>query len=307
MPLLGILIFERVYRRREVTLMINGKRIGVVVLNYNDADTTDILLRDISLYPLIDHIVIVDNWSTDHSFEYLKKWQSNRIDVLQTDKNGGYSYGNNVGAFFLIKKYNIDVLFIVNPDVIFTESFLQQIIDDMDSTSAKAASGYMVMPKHVPPIVINKKINTWKRETLECTIFLKKIFPYRVDSVTPHMGIQEVEWLPGSLFAIDAKVYTELGGLDDSVFLFFEEQILGRKFIDKGYKMILDTNISYYHNHSISINKSIKRLEQVKQLYRSKYYFYTNYERISLVQKLLMKLAIHYGIFSRRLIYKLIK
>ena len=99
MPLLGILIFERVYRRREVTLMINGKRIGVVVLNYNDADTTDILLRDISLYPLIDHIVIVDNWSTDHSFEYLKKWQSNRIDVLQTDKNGGYSYGNNVGAF----------------------------------------------------------------------------------------------------------------------------------------------------------------------------------------------------------------
>lgn len=287
--------------------MINGKRVGVVVLNYNDAETVDMLLKDISLYSIIDHIAVVDNRSTDDSFEYLKKWQGNRVDVLQTDKNGGYSYGNNVGAFFLIKQYNIEILFIANPDVAFKESFMKQIVEDMDSTSAKAASGYMVMPEHVPPAVVNRKLNTWKREALECTILLKKIFPYKANFVKPHSGIQVVEWLPGSLFAIDANVYAELGGLDDSVFLFYEEQILGRKFIDKGYKMIIDTDISYYHNHSVSINKSIKQLEQIKQLYKSKYYFYTHYEKLSLLQKWLMKMTIHYGIFSRRILYKLIK
>lgn len=287
--------------------MINGKSIGVVILNYNDAETTEILLKSISSYSLIDHIVVVDNLSTDYSFEHLKKWQDNRIDVLKSDKNGGYSYGNNIGAFFLVKNYNVDILFIVNPDVEFTESFCKKIIEDMERFSAKAASGYMVMPEHVPPIVINKKLNTWKRETLECTIFLKKIFPPQVDFVRPNTGIQEVEWLPGSFFAIDANVYMELDGLDDSVFLFYEEQILGKKFIDKGYKMIIDTDISYYHNHSVSINKSIKQLEQVKQLYKSKYYFYTHYEHISLLQRWLMRVAIQYGIFSRRWLYKLLR
>ena len=71
--------------------------------------------------------------------------------------------------------------------------------------------------------------------------------------------------------------------------------------------MIIDTDISYYHNHSVSINKSIKQLEQVKQLYKSKYYFYTHYEHISLLQRWLMRVAIQYGIFSRRWLYKLLR
>lgn len=53
-----------------------------------------------------------------------------------------------------------------------------------------------------------------------------------------------MEWIPGSLFAIDAKTYKELKGLDDKVFLFYEEQILGWKFIQVGYKMVIDTDIS---------------------------------------------------------------
>ena len=44
--------------------------------------------------------------------------------------------------------------------------------------------------------------------------------------------------------AIDAKTYKELKGLDDKVFLFYEEQILGWKFIQVGYKMVIDTDIS---------------------------------------------------------------
>ena len=90
-------------------------KIGFVILNYNDSDETLQLCNKIKNYSSIYKIVVVDNLSTDNSFEKLKKIEGNKIDVILSDKNGGYSYGNNYGAFYLIDKYKIDILFISNP------------------------------------------------------------------------------------------------------------------------------------------------------------------------------------------------
>ena len=82
--------------------------LGVVVLNYNDAETVEKNISKIRDYSVIDHIVIVDNSSTDNSYDRLKKLCSDRIDVVKTDRNGGYGYGNNFGIKYLIKNYNFD-------------------------------------------------------------------------------------------------------------------------------------------------------------------------------------------------------
>lgn len=278
--------------------MINGKKIGIVILNYNDSNTVKEYYGLIQNYHSLDHIMIVDNQSPDGSFNELRALAKGNVDVIQSDENKGYSYGNNFGAYHLINKYNVDVLFISNPDVEYPESLLQRIIDDMERYHAQAATGYMVQP-HPYEAKMNRKINSYWREVLECTFFLKRIFPFKGNYVCPGQGILEVEWLPGSFFAIDAEVYKELGGLDDRVFLYYEEQILGKKFLNHGYKMIVDTDVEYHHNLSVSINKSMKMVTQLKQLYKSKYYFYTQYEHIGIVKRLLMKVAIHYGILKQ--------
>lgn len=284
--------------------MIEEKMIGLIILNYKDAQTTIRLLRQIGGYVSIDHIVVVDNLSPDDSFEQLKKMANDKIDVIQSDRNGGYSYGNNFGAFFLMNKYHLDILFIANPDVEFTENFLIRIVHDMNQNLAQAASGYMKMPENAYPVVRNPRINTFWREVLDCTCILKHIFPFRGDVLRQGTGIQQVEWIPGSLFAIDSSVYKKIGGLDDNVFLFYEEQILGKIFLDHGYNMIIDTDITYFHNHSVSINKSIKRYDQVKQLFKSKYYFYTRYAHISFVKRLFLACLIVYGLIARKILYK---
>lgn len=111
-------------------------------------------------YSAIDHIVLVDNLSPDGSIENLQKAVNNKIDIIQSDRNGGYSYGNNYGAFYLIEKYNIDILFIANPNVEFSEDFLIRVVPDMDRYNAQAASGYMDMPKIASGVVRNPKINS---------------------------------------------------------------------------------------------------------------------------------------------------
>lgn len=67
----------------------------------------------------------------------------------------------------------------------------------------------------------------------------------------------------------------------------------------------IDTDISFLHNHSVSINKSMKRFSQARQMFISRYYYLTNYEKINVFQKFLLKLVIEYGIFARRILYKI--
>lgn len=224
------------------------------------------------------------------------------MDVIQSDKNGGYSYGNNYGAFYLIDKYMVDILVIVNPDVEFTEAFLIRVVQDMINWNAQAASGYMDMPAD-PSFVRNRKINSYWQELLLCTVLLKQFVHFHNDYVLPNHGINQVKWIPGSLFAIEAAAYKNIHGLDDRVFLYYEEQILGKKFLKLGYRMIIDTDISYLHNHSVSIDKSIKRYGKTAQLFKSRYYFYANYEQINFWQRVLMKAFICYGLAARKVLY----
>ena len=67
----------------------------MVILNYNDSETVEEYYNLIKDYHSIDRIVIVDNKSPDGSFKKLCLLNKGNVDVIQTDKNKGYSYGNN--------------------------------------------------------------------------------------------------------------------------------------------------------------------------------------------------------------------
>ena len=63
----------------------------------------------------------MDNKSTDFSFEKLKKFQTEKIRVISSEKNGGYGYGNNIGIKyakdFLKIRYILIVLHLVKVEV----------------------------------------------------------------------------------------------------------------------------------------------------------------------------------------------
>lgn len=48
------------------------KKIDCVILNYNDADTTTDIINHIKEYSVFNHIIVVDNCSTDNSLDRLK-------------------------------------------------------------------------------------------------------------------------------------------------------------------------------------------------------------------------------------------
>ena len=103
---------------------------AIVVLNYNDADLTMRYTDKIRHYSTYDYVIVVDNASTDGKTETLKKFcEDNGIDFVESKENKGYSYGNNLGAFYAIRNYDPDVIFISNPDIICSEDSAKKIIE----------------------------------------------------------------------------------------------------------------------------------------------------------------------------------
>ena len=90
---------------------------SIVVLNYNDWETTVKYIKNIKSFDQYDYIVIVDNCSTNDSVKELKKLTDNHVILIENSLNNGYAAGNNVGAKYSIEQLKSDIVFISNPDI----------------------------------------------------------------------------------------------------------------------------------------------------------------------------------------------
>ena len=124
--------------------------VSCIILNYNDSSTTIGLLKLIYKFKNINHISVVDNNSSDNSYDVLKKFEDQHIDVIRSDKNGGYGYGNNFGMKFAKSKYNPSYFIIANPDVIFKESTVAKFIDFLDKNQEFAAVSCLQYGNNTP-------------------------------------------------------------------------------------------------------------------------------------------------------------
>lgn len=96
-----------------------------LILNYNTHVDTKICVSNIQKHFGNNAcIVIVDNASTDNSFEMLQELKTNNVHVVSSGNNMGFANGNNFGLRY-IRDNNIDVdyLHVLNSDIIIENDF----------------------------------------------------------------------------------------------------------------------------------------------------------------------------------------
>ncbi|MCR5001965.1 MAG: glycosyltransferase family 2 protein [Lachnospiraceae bacterium] len=255
---------------------------AMVILNYNDMKVTEKLTRAVMDYECLDRVIVVDNRSTDGSYEYLKNsFRKSEVDIIQAPVNGGYATGNNFGVRYAIDHYSPEYVFIANPDIAVSQSTISSMIRDMHNHR-----DYGVMA----PLVV-QGYNVWKLpgfigmiESLFLVWFnldkrhiKKKLLasPNRIETV----GVVE-----GSFFVIRVKDYLAIGGFDERTFLYAEEIILARRLKSVGQKVGVLTMERYDHLHSTSIKKAYdsSKRKAFPNFYASfkiynKYYLKTNF------------------------------
>ena len=127
----------------------------ICILNYNNGPKTVRCITGIIDQTLPSYrIIVIDNNSTDDSLmvirDFLGKNQlqcrlvepmnefrdvfsdSGEILIVKSSRNGGYSYGNNIGIRLAKSLKMFSYLLIINNDVVLKEDFLEEMVKRYD-------------------------------------------------------------------------------------------------------------------------------------------------------------------------------
>lgn len=275
---------------------------GIVILNYNDYETTKEMLNTIKNYKSLDIIVVVDNHSTDRSFSKLKKYESKKIRVIKSKENKGYAYGNNYGIEYLIQNYSVDNIIISNPDISVLDKDIKMLVSDLELN----LNIDLVAPYVDENGVISRgwKLPSYFDELLSNMNFVHRLAKKRMQYKDKHyqMKLSKVEVVSGCFFVIRRKSFQMIGLFDENTFLYYEENIIGNKLKKLGMNTYVDKDVIIKHNLSVSVDKSFNSLKKYKILKDSQKYYQKEYNNLNIFGMILLRGTYYISLFISYLI-----
>jgi GT2 family glycosyltransferase len=205
-----------------------------VIVNYKTPQMTlealTALVRELGTIPGSRGIV-VDNDSTDGSYEKIleavesRGW-SNLIEVVRSDKNGGYGYGNNFGIRRgLAASDPPDYVYLLNSDAFPDPGSVRVLVDFLDTHPAVGIAGSYIHGPDGTPHETAFRFPTWVSE-LEQPLGIgavSRVLNRWVLALPIPKQAQQVDWLAGASMMIRRRVLEEVGLFDEAFFLYFEE------------------------------------------------------------------------------------
>lgn len=248
-------------------------KVGAIVLNYNSCDDTLTCVDYLKKQEGVDlEIIVVDNNSSDESVNKLEQL-GDSITLIKSDKNDGYSAGNNLGLKDAVNK-GCDYAMIVNPDVeIRANDIVKKAAEQMKKDERIAALGCDIIHSsghHQNPM---KELKFWQETFWPVMTLVEKIKkknPYIGD--TTKSGY--CEKLSGCCIFLNLDFIKSNNYLDENLFLYSEEAVLATQVKQKGYKMYYLNDVEVYHMHKPSSKEDRKN---IKQFCDSRIYYIENY------------------------------
>ena len=273
---------------------------GIIILNYNTPKQTIECVNSIIKFEGNSvSIVVVDNCSTDDSYNILKEFCLNFSNVLfvVTQKNGGYSYGNNYGTLYL--HTGIEEIVFINSDIVFQNDAITKMKNMLhkEKKNNVAIIGPEIYGNH----------GQIARRKLRSIDYLLRIRPFCYFHIRTSRNIkfnlQESKvfsgMVSGCCFMIKKSVFDIINGFDENVFLYSEEDIIAYKLDQINYKVAICDEAIVLHKHSESISKKglafRRKFSLLSPLYCLKVY---EQKSFGLIYLCIFCALIQYSIFS---------
>jgi len=214
-------------------------KVVAVIVTYNGMQWIERCVESLlgSAMPL--DIVIIDNQSTDGTFEFLRSRYENRIELRQLPENLGFGRANNIGIKIGFDN-QCDFIFLVNQDVYIEPDTTSKLVE----AQVRQAEFGIVSPLH-----LNGTGNALDRNFLnyitedQCPglisdLFLGKISPllYRTDFVNA------AAWL------ISRKCIAAVGGFNPSFLHYGEDENYVQRAELHGFKTGICTTTTIRHD-----------------------------------------------------------
>lgn len=277
---------------------------GLIIIHYNDYESLSNLIDNVKNYKCLDKIVIYDNHSKEEIRLKVEKLKSKNIDIIFNNDNKGYSYAINEASKYLVNKIGKCNIIISNSDIVINkEEDIKELVKLLDNKEIGLVA---------PIILENNNLNRgWKEvkpilDSLLNVILIhrplrRKYVFYKEDHYKEKTSVVDV--VSGCFFLIRSDILEKINYLDENVFLYYEENILAKKLKNINKKIIVDNEIIVIHNHSVSIDKNLKKINKLKIQKQSQYYYHVNYNHANIFEKTMLKVTTFVNRQILRIIY----
>jgi GT2 family glycosyltransferase len=212
--------------------------VSIVIVNTNELHHLQRCLPSIAaqIYPHYE-VLIVDNCSTDGSLEYVETefpW----IMIVRNQQNLGYAGANNVGFAHAAGQY----IAVLNPDTRVEPGWLKALVQALEDDPSAGLG--------TPKILLMDKpthINACGNEiTLTGLTFCRGLD----EGAHNYSHLEYVSAVSGAAFIIRRSVLEEIGGFDETFFIYYEETDLCLRAMLAGHRVLYVPNSIVYHQYS---------------------------------------------------------
>jgi N-acetylglucosaminyl-diphospho-decaprenol L-rhamnosyltransferase len=200
--------------------------LSVIVVNWNVKELLRDCLQSLSwavVHDLSTEIIVVDSASTDGSAEMVRT-EFPQLTLIASDQNLGYAGGNNTGVAAASGRY----LLLLNPDTIVQPDSLARLVEFLETHPQAGAVGPQLQWSDGTLQSSRRRFPTLGSLFWESTL-LGQWFPQNRYIQAYHFTdrrvdqTQAVDWVVGAAVMIRRETWQQVGPLDESFFMYFEE------------------------------------------------------------------------------------
>jgi N-acetylglucosaminyl-diphospho-decaprenol L-rhamnosyltransferase len=250
--------------------MNSDKLLSIILINYNGAAVLHDCLSSIENHTDFCNreLIIVDNSSADSSIKII---QENFFSVvlIRSPVNLGFGKANNLA----VKHSQGEHLLFLNTDTILIENTPQILSNyltqnqDVGAVSARitfADDSYQLSCGKLPNLAIEfiDKIRYGLDQKWHRTF--SRIYDRQYSTV------RKMGWLTGACLMIRRDVFEQLGGFDETFFMYFEDKDICKRVSEAGWKVVYYPKTSLIHllgGSSQGAKKSVNTYYRDSQLY----------------------------------------
>ena len=235
-------------------------RVSAIVVNWNAGDHLVPCVRSLLDQTGVDvDVVVVDNASTDGSLEMLTGF-GDRVRVVQTGANLGFGRGVNRGVAVT------DTAFVValNPDVVLELDAVQSMVSFLEKHDEiglvgprlKDATGQVRASCGFAPRLVDEICRKF---------LLHLVFPlFKFRRISPPLA-QKVDWVTGACFAARRRAFDATGGLDEAIFMYYEDVDFGLRLAQNGWQVWYLPDVVGTHVGGESSKQALTRMLVVSE------------------------------------------
>jgi len=203
-----------------------NKKAGIYILNYNGIYWLKRNLKNLIKYSPNIPITIIDNNSSDESIQYIENTFP-IIDIQKNKENYGFAKGYNQ---VLLQNTKLDFFIIINNDIQVTKDWTQPLLKKINDKNVG-----IIQPKiKALSRLKNKSYKTTNHfdyagaaggfiDKLGFPFCRGRILQYTEEDTGQYNDDSEIFWAAGCCFIIERKLFHQLNGFDEDLFMHQEE------------------------------------------------------------------------------------